>query len=42
MYNADNEALVIEVNAVPGWRGLQKTCDNNVPTRLFEWLELKQ
>ena len=42
MYNADNEPLVIEVNAVPGWRGLQKTCDNNVPTRLFEWLELKQ
>ena len=42
MYNADNEPLVIEVNAVPGWRGLQKTCNNNVPTRLFEWLELKQ
>lgn len=39
MYNADLEPLVIEVNAVPGWRGLQKACDIDVPTRLFEWIE---
>ena len=39
MYNADHEPLVIEVNAVPGWRGLQRTCDIDVPTRLFDWME---
>lgn len=39
MYNADHEPLVIEVNAVPGWRGLQRTCDIDVPMRLFEWME---
>ncbi len=39
MYNADHEPLVIEVNAVPGWRGLQRTCDIDVPARLFEWIE---
>ena len=39
MYNADHEPLVIEVNAVPGWRGLQRTCDIDVPARLFEWME---
>ena len=38
MYNADHEPLVIEVNAVPGWRGLQRTCDIDVPARLFEWI----
>ena len=42
MYNADHEPLVIEVNAVPGWRGLQRSCDIDVPTRLFEWIELKK
>jgi ribosomal protein S6--L-glutamate ligase len=42
MYNADHEPLVIEVNAVPGWRGLQRTCDIDVPARLFEWLEIKK
>lgn len=41
MYNADHEPLVIEVNAVPGWRGLQKACDIDVAARLFEWIELK-
>jgi RimK family alpha-L-glutamate ligase len=39
MYNANLEPLVIEVNAVPGWRGLQKVCDVDVPSQLFEWLE---
>ncbi len=39
MYNPDLEPLLIEVNAVPGWRGLQRACDIDVPTRLFQWIE---
>ena len=39
MYNLDPEPLVIEVNAVPGWRGLQRVCQIDVPSRLFEWIE---
>jgi len=39
MYNSDLQPLLIEVNAVPGWRGLQRTCEMDVPTRLFEWIE---
>ncbi len=39
MYNENLEPLVIEVNAVPGWRGLQRTCDIDVPGHLFEWIE---
>lgn len=39
MYNSDLEPLLIEVNAVPGWRGLQRACGMDVPTRLFEWIE---
>ncbi|MCA9036497.1 MAG: RimK family alpha-L-glutamate ligase [Planctomycetaceae bacterium] len=39
MYDAAGNAFVIEVNAVPGWRGLQKTCGVCVPTRLYDWLE---
>lgn len=39
MYNAELEPVVIEVNAVPGWRGLQRTCNIDVPSRLFEWIE---
>lgn len=39
MYNANHEPFVIEVNAVPGWRGLQRTCDIEVPERLFGWME---
>lgn len=42
MYNANLEPLVIEVNAVPGWRGLQSVCDVDIPSRLFEWIERKQ
>ena len=41
MYNADLEPLLIEVNAVPGWRGIQRACNIDVPTRLFEWIEQK-
>ena len=39
MYNEHNKPVVIEVNAVPGWRALQKTCGVDVPERLFAWLE---
>ena len=39
MYNEHNEPMVVEVNAVPGWRALQKTCGIDVPSQLFEWLE---
>ena len=39
MYNEHNEAIIIEVNAVPGWRSLQKTCNVDVPDCFFGWLE---
>jgi RimK family alpha-L-glutamate ligase len=39
MYNEHREAVVIEVNAVPGWRWIQKTCNVNVLTALLDWLE---
>jgi RimK family alpha-L-glutamate ligase len=39
LYNTSGEPLVIEVNAVPGWRGLQKVCGIDVAAKLFEWLE---
>ncbi len=39
MYTSSNEPVVIEVNAVPGWKGLQSTCGIDVPDRLFQWLE---
>jgi len=38
IYDRDGEAKVLEVNAVPGWKALQKTCDVCVPTHLFEWM----
>ena len=34
----DGQTKVLEVNAVPGWKALQKVCDASVPTRLFQWL----
>ena len=39
MYDACGKPVVIQVNAVPGWRGLQDTCGICVPTHLFDWLE---
>lgn len=39
MYDQHQQPLVVEVNAVPGWRGLQKTCGLDVPHALFCWLE---
>ena len=39
MYNEHGEPVVIEVNAVPGWRALQKACNVNVTEQLFAWIE---
>ena len=39
MYNSELEPLLIEVNEVPGWRGLQRACRLDVPTCLFDWIE---
>lgn len=39
MYDEYNQPLLIEVNAVPGWRGLEKACGINVSERLLHWLE---
>jgi RimK family alpha-L-glutamate ligase len=38
IYDRDGNAKVLEVNAVPGWKALQKACDVCVPTQLFEWM----
>lgn len=38
IYDRDGKAKVLEVNAVPGWKALQKTCGVCVPTHLFEWM----
>jgi ribosomal protein S6--L-glutamate ligase len=39
MYDDAGQPLLIEVNAVPGWRGLQRACGVDVPANLFAWLE---
>lgn len=39
MYNEEGQAVIIEVNAVPGWRKIQKTCNVNVLAVFYEWLE---
>jgi ribosomal protein S6--L-glutamate ligase len=39
MYDDTGRPLLIEVNAVPGWRGLQRACGVEVPAMLFAWLE---
>ncbi len=39
MYDAAGQPLVIEVNAVPGWRGLQQACGVDVPGLLLDWLQ---
>lgn len=39
MYDESGKPLVIEVNAVPGWRGLQQTCGVDVPGLLLDWLQ---
>ncbi|MEZ6130336.1 MAG: RimK family alpha-L-glutamate ligase [Planctomycetaceae bacterium] len=39
MYNEHAEPMIIEVNAVPGWRRIQQTCCVDVPQTLLHWLE---
>ncbi len=39
MYNEHQQLMVIEVNAVPGWKALEKSCDVDVPQTLIRWLE---
>lgn len=39
MYDQNGNPLVIEVNAVPGWRGLLQACGVCIPEKFFEWLE---
>lgn len=39
MYDAQHQLQVIEVNAVPGWKGLEKACGINVPEMLIKWVE---
>ncbi|MEY3176737.1 MAG: Alpha-aminoadipate--LysW ligase LysX [Planctomycetota bacterium] len=39
MHTADLQPVVIEVNAVPGWKGLQQTCGVPVAAKFVEWLE---
>lgn len=39
MYDHQNKLNVIEVNAVPGWKALEKHSSVNVPETLMAWLE---
>lgn len=39
MHTHDLRPVLIEVNAVPGWKGLQETCGVAVPQRFLEWIE---
>ncbi|MEP3479284.1 MAG: RimK family alpha-L-glutamate ligase [Fuerstiella sp.] len=39
MYDDKNQLNVIEVNAVPGWKALQKYSTINVPKTLVTWLQ---
>ena len=39
IYDVDGQVKVLEVNAVPGWKALQKVCDVCIPRRLFHWLD---
>ena len=39
MYDPHGKLLVIEVNAVPGWKALQAATDVPVAVRLIEFLE---
>ncbi|MCA9062579.1 MAG: RimK family alpha-L-glutamate ligase [Planctomycetaceae bacterium] len=38
MHSPDGEPLIIEVNAVPGWRGLQTVCQIDVARHFLTWL----
>ncbi len=38
IYDSDGQLKVLEVNAVPGWKALQKACGISVPSILFNWI----
>lgn len=42
MYNASGDPFVLEVNAVPGWRALQKVSPVRVPASVVQYLECHQ
>jgi RimK family alpha-L-glutamate ligase len=42
MHREDLQPVVIEVNAVPGWKGLEQTCRVPVATVLVDWIEKKR
>lgn len=42
MYSPEGNPLVIEVNAVPGWRALEKVTNINVADRFIKWLESRK
>ncbi|MFN9719484.1 MAG: RimK family alpha-L-glutamate ligase [Planctomycetota bacterium] len=39
MYDQNEGLRVIEVNAIPGWRGLESVCRVDVPGRILDYLE---
>lgn len=39
MHRENLQPVLIEVNAVPGWKGLEQTCRVPVAHRFLEWLE---
>lgn len=38
VYDSDGSIRVLEVNAVPGWKALQRVCHVCVPAVLFNWI----
>jgi RimK family alpha-L-glutamate ligase len=36
MQAEDGRTLVVEINSIPGWRGLQKTTDQNIPGQIID------
>ncbi len=39
MYDQEHRPVIIEVNAVPGWKGLQAACRVDVAAHLFDWID---
>jgi len=39
MYDSAGQPQIIEINAVPGWRALEKTQDVHVAEKLLNWLD---
>lgn len=38
IYDPSGQAMVLEVNAVPGWKALRNACRIDVPAALFRWI----